>query len=322
MIASNFNLLIIQFVIVNSKSPLNSNLQVYYVNERTDLMSSYDDEKTNLKSIFGDNKYPTGKNFAELINLPDFKLAENNDGTITVNNVTYDMTKSDLGSIAQISEDFNNLPNGLTFVSVGQNNAPEPTSAYWVRTFNSSAYNGRKLQVSQSDSSNNRYIRIYNGSWNNWDSLATGSELNNGLANKVTDNKNGSIEVNGSSITPADNNTINAELNNKVTDNKNGSITVNGSSITPADNNTVNTELNNKVTDNKDGSITVNGATFIPVSSSGNNTLSGINNFTGSIQHNGNSVGAHIQASNNDKDSAISDSTKGNPDDIYYWLEN
>ena len=47
-------------------------------------MSSYDDEKTNLKSIFGDNKYPNGGNFAELINLPDFKLAENNDGTITV----------------------------------------------------------------------------------------------------------------------------------------------------------------------------------------------------------------------------------------------
>ena len=285
-------------------------------------MSSYDDEKTNLKSIFGDNKYPNGKNFAELIDLPDFKLAENNNGTITVNNVTYDMTKSDLGSIAQISEDFNNLPNGLTFVSVGQNNAPEPTSAYWVRTFNSSAYNGRKLQVAQSDSSNNRYIRTYDTNWNNWDSLATDSELNNGLANKVTDNKNGSIEVNGSSITPADNNTVNAELNNKVTDNKNGSIEVNGSSITPADNNTVNTELNNKVTDNKDGSITVNGATFIPVNSTGNNTLSGTNNFTGSIQHNGNSVGAHIQASKNDKDSAISDSTKGNPDDIYYWLEN
>mgnify|MGYP001018329719 CR=1 FL=1 len=222
-------------------------------------MSSYDDEKTNLKSIFGDNKYPTGGNFAELINLPDFRLAENNDGTITVNNVTYDMTKSDLGSISKISEDFNNLPNGLTFVSVGQNNAPESTSAYWVRTFNSSAYSGRKLQVAQADSSNNRYIRTYNGSWNNWDSLATGSELNNGLANKVTDNK--------------------------------------------------------------DGSITVNGATFIPVNSTGNNTLSGTNNFTGSIQHKGNSVGAHIQASNNDEDSAISDSAKGNSDDIYYWFE-
>ena len=273
-------------------------------------MSSYDDEKTNLKSIFGDNKYPNGKNFAELIDLPDFRLAENNDGTITVNNITYDMTKSDLGSISQISEDFNNLPNGLTFVSAGQKNAPEPTRAYWVRTFSSSAYNGRKLQVAQADSSNNRYIRVYSNNWNKWDSLATGSELNN----KVTDNKNGSIQVNGSSITPADNSTV-------VTDNKNGTIEVNGSSITPADNGTVNVELNNKVTDNKNGSITVNGATFIPVSSTGNNTLSGTNNFTGSIQHNGNSVGAHIQASNNDKDSAISDSTKGNPDDIYYWTQ-
>ena len=218
-------------------------------------MSSYDDEKTNLKSIFGDNKYPTGGNFAELINLPDFKLTENNDGTITVNNVTYDMTKSDLGSIAQISEDFNNLPNGLTFVSVGQNNAPEPTHAYWVRTFITSAYNGRKLQVAQADSSNNRYIRTYNGSWNNWDSLATGSELNN----KVMD--------------------VNAELNNKVTDNKDGTIKVNGSSITPADNNTVNNELNYKVTDNNNGSITVNGATFIPADNSKVAKLSGDNNF-------------------------------------------
>ena len=214
-------------------------------------MSSYDDEKTNLKSIFGDNKYPNGGNFAELIDLPDFKLTENNDGTITINNVTYDMTKSDLGSIAQISEDFNNLPNGLTFVSNGQNNAPEPTSAYWVRTFNSSAYGGRKLQVAQADSSNNRYIRTYSGIWNNWDSIATGSELNSGLANKVTDNKNGTIEVNGSSITPADSNTVNA----------------------------VNAELNNKVTDNKDGSITVNGATFIPADNSKVAKLSGDNNF-------------------------------------------
>lgn len=158
-------------------------------------MSSYDDEKTNLKSIFGDNKYPNGKNFAELIDLPDFRLAENNDGTITVNNVTYDMTKSDLGSIAQISEDFNNLPNGLTFVSSGQNNAPESTSAYWVRTFNSSAYGGRKLQVAQADSSNTRYIRTYNGSWDNWDSL-------------VTDNMDGSITVNGATFIPADNSKV------------------------------------------------------------------------------------------------------------------
>ena len=167
-------------------------------------MSSYDDEKTNLKSIFGDNKYPNGKNFAELINLPDFKLAENNNGTITVNNVTYDMTKSDLGSIARISEDFNNLPNGLTFVSFGQNNAPEPTSAYWVRTFSTPAYNGRKLQVAQADTTNNRYIRVYSTSWNNWDSLATGSELNN----KVTDNKDGSITVNGATFVPADNSKV------------------------------------------------------------------------------------------------------------------
>ena len=166
-------------------------------------MSSYDDEKTNLKSIFGDNKYPNGKNFAELINLPDFKLAENSNGTITINNVTYDMTKSDLGSITQISEDFNNLPNGLTFVSNGQNNAPESTSAYWVRTFSSSAYGGRKLQVAQSDSSNNRYIRTYNGSWNNWDSLATGIDLMGALAYTVTDNKNGSITVNGATFIPA-----------------------------------------------------------------------------------------------------------------------
>ncbi|WP_367296603.1 hypothetical protein [Levilactobacillus yonginensis] len=49
--------------------------------------------------------------------------------------------------------------------------------------------------------------------------------------------------------------------------------------------------------------------------------LSGTNNFTGSIQHNGNSVGAHIQASKNDENSAISDSATGNSDDIYYWLE-
>ena len=53
------------------------------------------------------------------------------------------------------------------------------------------------------------------GAWKNCGSVSpdlsnyvTKSDLNNGLSTKVTDNKNGTIEVNGSSITPADNSKV------------------------------------------------------------------------------------------------------------------
>ncbi|WP_261907076.1 collagen-like triple helix repeat-containing protein [Lentilactobacillus kefiri] len=53
------------------------------------------------------------------------------------------------------------------------------------------------------------------GKWKNCGSVSpdlsnyvTKSDLNNGLSTKVTDNKNGTIEVNGSSITPADNSKV------------------------------------------------------------------------------------------------------------------
>ena len=53
------------------------------------------------------------------------------------------------------------------------------------------------------------------GKWKNCGSVSpdlsnyvTKSDLNNGLSTKVTDNKNGSIQVNGSSITPADNSKV------------------------------------------------------------------------------------------------------------------
>ncbi|MDH5112775.1 hypothetical protein [Lactiplantibacillus plantarum] len=55
----------------------------------------------------------------------------------------------------------------------------------------------------------------------------TVTDLNNGLSTKVTDNKNGTIEVNGSSITPADDSKV-------VHDNHNGTISINGDSFTPA----------------------------------------------------------------------------------------
>ena len=164
-------------------------------------MAAYDDEKANLKYLFGDNKYPTGANFSELINLPDYRLAENNDGTITVNGITYDMTKTDLGSIALVSADFDALPNGLSFVASEQTNAPESTSSYWVRTLSSSAYNGRKLQVAQADITNKRYFRNNSSNtWSAWETIATQTMLNT----KVTDNKDGSITVNGSTFVPAD----------------------------------------------------------------------------------------------------------------------
>ncbi|MCG0942909.1 putative Prophage Lp2 protein 53 [Lactiplantibacillus plantarum] len=55
----------------------------------------------------------------------------------------------------------------------------------------------------------------------------TVTDLNNGLNAKVTDNKNGTIEVNGSSITPADDSKV-------VHDKHDGTIKINGNSYTPA----------------------------------------------------------------------------------------
>lgn len=305
-------------------------------------MTAYDDEKTNLKSLFGDNKYPTGANFSELINLSDYRLAENNNGTITVNGITYDMTKTDLGSIAMVSADFDTLPNGLSFVAFGQTNAPESTSAYWVRTLSSSAYNGRKLQVAKADITNSCYFRTNSSnSWSSWETIATQTMLNN----KVTDNKDGSITVNGSTFVPADNSKVVHTTDMR----KPASDVVGLEDVSTAINRGVIASGTDLDTITQEGIYVLGGHSFANFVDTdvhwGTLTVTNQDGMTTQLAKctsnigdqiffrtkSGNpvtwypwrlvSVGAHIQASNNDEDSAISDSAKGNADDIYYWTE-
>lgn len=86
------------------------------------------------------------------------------------------------------------------------------------------------------------------------------------LASKVTDNKDGSMQVNGTKVVPVDKTANDAALATKVIDNKNGSIKVNNVDITPVNKATNDAALAAKVIDNKDGSMTINGVKMIPAS--------------------------------------------------------
>ena len=105
------------------------------------------------------------------------------------------------------------------------------------------------------------------GAWKNCGSVSpdlskyvTITDLNNGLSNKVTDNKNGSIQVNGSSITPADDSkVIHSTDMRKPASDVAGIEEVNAKqdkiAYTPADDSKV-------VHDNHDNTITANKLTY------------------------------------------------------------
>lgn len=86
------------------------------------------------------------------------------------------------------------------------------------------------------------------------------------LASKVTDNKDGSMQVNGVKVVPVDKNVNDAQLATKVVDNKDGSILVNNAKVTPVDKGVNDAQLATKVIDNKDGSMTINGVKMVPAS--------------------------------------------------------
>lgn len=92
------------------------------------------------------------------------------------------------------------------------------------------------------------------------------TEIDPKLASKVTDNKDGSMQVNGAKVVPVDKAVNDAQLATKVTDNKDGSILVNNAKVTPVDKATNEAQLATKVIDNKDGSMTINGVKMIPAS--------------------------------------------------------
>ena len=111
------------------------------------------------------------------------------------------------------------------------------------------------------------------GAWKNCGSVSpdlskyvTITDLNNGLSNKVTDNKNGSIQVNGSSITPADDSKV---VHNSGTEEIAGQKKFD---IAPIDKTTgnpyitkdgvPNVDLSGYVLDNKDNTIKANNVNY------------------------------------------------------------
>ena len=177
--------------------------------------------------------------------------------------------------------------------------------------------------------------------------------ISNNDTNKVTDNKNGTIEVNGSSITPADNSKVVHSTDMRkpaydVAGIEEVSAKQDKISYTPADDSKVvhnsgNEEIAGQKTfdiapiDKTTGNpyITKDDVPAVP-STLADTTKDA--NFTGKLQKSGIDVATKsdvsnavntatsnfskfIEASKNDKDSAISDSTKGNSDAIYYWTK-
>ena len=86
---------------------------------------------------------------------------DNHDGTITANNLTYDLSKSGLTSLQIVnSGSFNDLPLGTVFANSSLTDGPDTIHSYTTTTFYFSDWSGRKVQIAIADNTNLMYFRI------------------------------------------------------------------------------------------------------------------------------------------------------------------
>ena len=117
---------------------------------------------------------------SDLNNGLSTKVTDNHDGTITANNVSYDLSKTGITPIGAIySGSFNDLPLGTVFASNKVTDGPDKIHAFTTTTFSFNSWNpGRKAQIAIADSANLMYFRVYTGaSWNSWTLLSDDSKV-------------------------------------------------------------------------------------------------------------------------------------------------
>lgn len=107
------------------------------------------------------------------------KVTDNKNGTITANNLTYDLPKTGLTAISLYSSgSFNDLPLGTVFASSSVTDGPDKTHSFTVTTSYFSGWSGRKAQIAIADSENLMYFRVWNaGGWHSWVLLSDDSKV-------------------------------------------------------------------------------------------------------------------------------------------------
>ncbi|WP_425324903.1 hypothetical protein [Lentilactobacillus diolivorans] len=106
---------------------------------------------------------------------------DNHDGTITANNLHYDLSKTGLTPIGFYnSGSFNDLPLGTVMTAATKmTDGPDRVHNFTTTTFYFNSWgNVRKAQIAIADSENLMYFRVYTGvSWNSWTLLSDDSKV-------------------------------------------------------------------------------------------------------------------------------------------------
>ncbi|WP_252261832.1 hypothetical protein [Levilactobacillus brevis] len=107
------------------------------------------------------------------------KVTDNKNGTITANNLTYDLSKTGITPLSVYkSGSFNDLPLGTVFTDPPMTDGPDTVHSFNTTTFFSSEWSGRKAQIAITDNENLMYFRVQAGSsWNSWTLLSDDSKV-------------------------------------------------------------------------------------------------------------------------------------------------
>ena len=104
---------------------------------------------------------------------------DNHDNTITVNKLTYDLSKTGLTPLGIVnSGSFNDLPLGTVMAdATAMTDGPDRVHGFTTTTFYFSGWNGRKVQIAIADRTNLMYFRACSISWNGWTLLSDDSKV-------------------------------------------------------------------------------------------------------------------------------------------------
>ncbi|GEB75109.1 hypothetical protein LBR04_18480 [Levilactobacillus brevis] len=107
---------------------------------------------------------------------------DNHDNTITANGASYDLSKSGLQPIEYVADgSFNDLPLGTVFANASvMTDGPDRIHGFTTKTFYSSQWGGRKVQIAIVDITNLMFFRTFKDNsdlWNSWTKLADDSKV-------------------------------------------------------------------------------------------------------------------------------------------------
>lgn len=169
-----------------SQEDLTEALQPYIktvdVNQQLDKKVNIADMRKPASDVAGIEEVSAKQDKIGYTPADDSKVVhDNHDNTITANNLTYDLSKTDITPIGALySGSFNDLPLGTVFTaSSSMTDGPDTTHAFTTTTFYFNGWStGRKAQIAIADSENLMYFRVYAGvTWRSWTLLSDDSKV-------------------------------------------------------------------------------------------------------------------------------------------------